>query len=374
MTFPAAPPGSRRPTRRGWGLLAAAAVLCGGGLGLGYLGPAVLGGLALPAFAAAVLLARPPGPVRVRRRVTATRVRAGEPVTVTLDLPPVRAAAAEHLTGPDGTAAFSLGTARRLRYEVTPGRRGVLEAGPLTLVRTDPLGLVRAARRADDAPVRILVHPRHHELAPAPAAGAGGRDTAAAVTRAADGAFAGLREHAPGDDVRRVHWRTSARRGRLMVREHADSPRPELTVLVDDRHGPAELDALAEVAASIVRTAPAELRLAGGGRATGGTVAHLDLLAEAAPRPGADFAGACAALRGGPPGRAIVLLSGRAAADAGIALAALAGRRAVSLVAVIGDGPLTAPPSAQVKVLQAADPAEFAERWNRFPRWPGDGT
>lgn len=374
--------GTPRPTARGWGLLASGAVLCGGGLGLGYLVPGVLGALAVLAVVLAVPVAGRPPAARVRRRATASRVRAGSAVTVVLDIEPGgdgRSAVAERVAGPGPAVVLPLGTARpRIRYLLSAPRRGAVEAGPLSLVRTDPLGLVRAVRAADDVPVRLLVHPRHYRLAAVPAAGGGGRDTSSASVRASEGAFAGLREHVPGDDVRQIHWRTSARRGRLMVREHMDSASPGMTVLVDDRYGPAELDALAEAAASIVASAPdvpVELRLAGGARspATAGTTAHLDVLAEARARPGADFPAACAGLRSAPSGPAVVLLSTRAAAeDVAAAMRVLAARRTLSLVGLIGPGgPGDGMPApyAGARLLRAPDAAGFAAQWNESRWW-----
>lgn len=373
--------GSPRPTRRGWGLLASGAVLSCGGLALGYLAPAALGVLAFPTVALAMGLARRPPATRVRRRVTNVRVRAGESVTVIIETDRTsagRVTAVEPVTGPAGTLVLPLGRARpRIRYELSAQQRGALEIGPLSLVRTDPLGLARATRRADDETVRLLVHPRHHDLAVLPSAGVGGRDTSSAAIRATEGAFAGLREHAPGDDVRQIHWRTSARLGRLMVREHADSTRPGVTVLVDDRRGPAELDALAEAAASIVLSSPehpTDLHLAGGGRspASAGTTAHLDLLAEATARPDADFPAACARLRSGPAGRAVILLSADAPhEDIAAALDALAAQRVRSLLALIGPTPGTDPPAPPpgVRLLHADTPADFAANWNEGRWW-----
>lgn len=374
--------GTPRPTARGWALLAAGAGLCGGGLGLGYLAPAVLGALALPTVSLAMALAGRIPAARVDRRVAASRVRVGESIAVVLDVTPGNGAgrviAAERITGPGGPVVLPLGRARpRLRYELSPQRRGVVETGPLSLVRTDPLGLARTVRAADDVPVRVLVHPRHHHLAAVPAAGGGGRDTSSASVRAAEGAFAGLREHAPGDDIRQVHWRTSARRGRLMVREHADAVGTGMTVLVDDRYGPDELDDLVEVAASILRSdpdVPVRLRLAGGVRspAATGRTAHLDMLAEAVARPAADFPAVCEELRSAPAGRAIVLLSTKAVEeDVAAAMRSLATRHAVSLVGLIGpdDGGGGPEPPAGVRLLRAADPAGFAARWNESRWW-----
>ncbi|MBO2456321.1 DUF58 domain-containing protein [Actinomadura violacea] len=371
-----------RPTARGWGLLASGVLLCGGGLGFGYPAPAVVGALAVLTVAVAVPVAGRPPAVRVRRRVTATRVRAGSAVTVVLDITPgdgARSAVAERVAGPGPAVVLPLGPARdRVRYLLSAPRRGAVEAGPLSLVRADPLGLVRAVRPADDVPVRLLVHPRHHRLAAVPAAGGGGRDTSSAAVRASEGAFAGLREHVPGDDVRQIHWRTSARRGRLMVREHMDSTSPGMTVLVDDRYGPDELDALAEAAASIVASAPdvpVELRLAGGARsaASAGTIAHLDVLAEAPARPGADFPAACAGLRSAPSGPVVVLLSARAAGDdVAAAMRVLAARRTLSLVGVIGTGDTgdgAFAPQGRARLLRAPDAAAFAAQWNESRWW-----
>jgi hypothetical protein len=161
-----------------------------------------------------------------------------------------------------------------------------------------------------------------------------------------------------------------------MVREHADSALPGVSVLVDDRRGPAELDDLAEAAASIVLSAPdvpVDLALAGGGRspADGGVTAHLDLLAEAAAHPDADFAAACARLRSGR-GRAVVLLPAAAdPADVAAAADALAARRALSLIGLVGPSVSTAAPTlpSGVRVLHADTPEDFAAGWNQSRWW-----
>lgn len=378
--------GTPRLTRRGWGLLGSGAVLAGGGLGMGYLAPAALGALAVPTVALAMGLAGRPPAARVRRRVSSPRLAAGESVTVTLELDepsrgPFAAGfvhAEESVKASGEKVVLPLGRARaQIRYDVSAERRGVLDVGPLDLVRTDPLGLARSVRAADDETVRLLVHPRHHDVALVSAAGADGRSTSSAVTRASEGAFAGLREHAPGDDVRQIHWRTSARRGRLMVREHADSSRPGVTVLVDDRRGPRELDDLAEAAASIVLSSPdlpVDLRLAGGGHspASAGATAHLDVLAEAEARPDADFGAACARLRAASAGRVVALLPSAAAPeDVAAAARVLAARRVLSLVALIGPDAGTAPPAppSGVRLLLAETPAAFAANWNQSRWW-----
>jgi uncharacterized protein (DUF58 family) len=56
------------------------------------------------------------------------------------------------------------------------------------------------------------------------------------ASSAGDG-LAGVRDHEVGESLRRVHWRTTARRGRLTVRELEDHPRDELHVLLDAAAG-----------------------------------------------------------------------------------------------------------------------------------------
>jgi uncharacterized protein (DUF58 family) len=84
----------------------------------------------------------------------------------------------------------------------------------------------------------------------------------------------GLREYVPGDDLRRLHWATSAKTGVLMVREDADPARPHLAVLLDDRVGshPDEegFEDAVETAASLLTAAvagghPVRLMSASGG-------------------------------------------------------------------------------------------------------------
>jgi uncharacterized protein (DUF58 family) len=101
------------------------------------------------------------------------------------------------------------------------------------LVLEDPLGLARS-RVAIAQPGLVRVEPQLVELgaprAPALARRDGMRRAFAA--NAGDG-LAGVRDHEVGESLRRVHWRTTARRGRLTVRELEDHPREDMLVLLD---------------------------------------------------------------------------------------------------------------------------------------------
>jgi uncharacterized protein (DUF58 family) len=116
-------------------------------------------------------------------------------------------------------------------FAVPTAKRAVIVAGPAVSVRGDALGLVRRAVRWSDA-VELFVHPRTVRLRPS-AAGLV-RDLEGEVTPAItnnDLAFHALRPYEPGDDRRYVHWRTTARVGRLMVRQFNETRRSELVLL-----------------------------------------------------------------------------------------------------------------------------------------------
>ena len=113
--------------------------------------------------------------------------------------------------------------------------RGVHRVGPVTYEKTDPVGLV--SRRFDTgAALELLVAPRVTDLS----LFAGGltNDLDGATSQQlsmSDLAFHALREYVPGDDLRHVHWRSSAKAGELLVRQYHETRRGHVTILVDDR-------------------------------------------------------------------------------------------------------------------------------------------
>jgi uncharacterized protein (DUF58 family) len=116
-------------------------------------------------------------------------------------------------------------------FAVPTQKRAVIVAGPAHSVRGDALGLVRRSVRWSD-PVELFVHPPTVRLRPS-AAGLV-RDLEGEVTKAItnnDLAFHALRPYEPGDDRRYVHWRTTARTGRLMVRQFNETRRSQLVLL-----------------------------------------------------------------------------------------------------------------------------------------------
>lgn len=114
-----------------------------------------------------------------------------------------------------------------------PGlRRGIVTVGPATTVRSDPVGLLRREHAFDDVH-ELYVHPRTVAL-PSTSAGLI-RDLEGSPTRRlvdADMSFHAIREYAPGDSRRHVHWKSTAKTGRLMVRQYEESRRSRMAVVL----------------------------------------------------------------------------------------------------------------------------------------------
>ncbi len=115
---------------------------------------------------------------------------------------------------------------------VPPLARGIVRIGPVTTVRSDPVGLLRREHAFDDVH-DLFVHPRTVGL-PSTSAGLV-RDLEGGATRRlvdADMSFHAIREYAPGDARRQVHWKSTAKTGRLMVRQYEESRRSRMAVVL----------------------------------------------------------------------------------------------------------------------------------------------
>ena len=280
---------SARLTARGWGALAVVVAAATLGLALGYpegVGLAV-GALLLlivsfflvsgggPAFAVAIA---PPRVERLTDTVVRIDVEAARAHRRGLR---VRSSGASHPVEWDATGIHA-------DIPVPTQRRGPVSLGPWVLERVDPWGLLR--RRVGEVEgVALLVVPRVRPVSlaalPSALADFGGSAEMGTTT------FATLREYVIGDELRHVHWRSSAKTGKLMMRQYVDITRPRITlVLVAEERAYTSADefeeavdfiaSLAAVASSSgldveVVTTAGERASHGGGRST----AVLDLLA-----------------------------------------------------------------------------------------------
>ncbi|WP_454296303.1 DUF58 domain-containing protein [Salana multivorans] len=251
-----------------------AAFACGMGLvafgsWAAYPGLVGFGVVLLLAVLVAVIGVLVPIPLEVRRSVTPVRVPRLSDCVATLSVRntsgwlPVTASGHDLVAGQE--LGFDLprlapGARERTELPIPTLRRGEIEFGPLTL-RRSALADLAEVRQVHGERTSVLVEPRILDAAGLPAGARRGH--AGVDERIAHGGtdLVSLREYLPGDDLRRLHWATSARRGTLMVREDADPSAPHLTVLLDDRAGSYSGEGFEEavdVAASLLAAAARE--------------------------------------------------------------------------------------------------------------------
>ncbi|WP_167050550.1 DUF58 domain-containing protein [Salinibacterium sp. ZJ77] len=121
----------------------------------------------------------------------------------------------------------------RERLTISAARRGIITVGPMTIGRGDPLGILRREHVWDDVQT-IYVHP---VTVPIPSTSAGllrdleGSPTSTIVD--SDLAFHAIRDYAAGDSRRHVHWKSTAKTGKLMVRQYEETRRSRIAVLLD---------------------------------------------------------------------------------------------------------------------------------------------
>jgi len=255
-------------TRRGVLLLTGAftLVLLGRVLGLADLYVlAAAGGLAVAAAFVYVRMVQ--FPLADRRRVTPPRVHLGAPCRVDLELtntsdrriPSLRA---EEPFGASGVVAefvvpeMDPGQSGRAAYQVPTGRRGRYVLGPLTLRLEDPFGLARAQRQGGAAGA-VLVYPRMEAMpGMPPAPGHDPHDGTVTRTARSQGEdFFALRPYEVGDDLRRVHWPSTARSDELMIRQVELPWQHRTTIVLDTRrqvHDAASFELAVSAAASIL--------------------------------------------------------------------------------------------------------------------------
>lgn len=212
---------------------------------------------ALPLLA--ILLATGTGrALRVHREIAPNRLPVGTPASVRLRcmggplLGPMHLSDAlpDAVAGQTATARFTLnGMSPRsttiLEYSVRPVLRGRHQVGPLAVRTVDPLGLAETRREIAEADT-MLVLPRIVPLRGVPPALGSGDGTSGATVghQGAGAADLLVRPYRQGDDLRRVHWRSTARHDELMVRLEERPWRGSVTVLLDRRdaahrgHGP----------------------------------------------------------------------------------------------------------------------------------------
>jgi len=267
-------------TTRGKSFLAAGAAAGAFGLGLGE--RALLSiGIVLVVLPLLAVLATSRARYRIRctRRVSPARVSAGRSATVTLRLDNVSRLPTGLLLAED-SLPYSLGTRprfvlerieqggwRELTYPILSGARGKFTVGPLQVRVADTFGLVELTRSFATHSTLVVTPP----VIPLPAGplagnwrGEGGGRTRIAAAAGEDDIIP--RPYRDGDELRRVHWRSTARHGELMVRREEQRWRNRAVLLLDTRtraHSGPGAGSSFEFAASAVASIGVHLARAG---------------------------------------------------------------------------------------------------------------
>lgn len=236
-------------TTRGRCLLAAGVALAACSLLLGQrdLLRAAVFLVTLP-LAAVTIVARTRYRLTCARRLDPPRVEAGQPATVHLRLDNVSRLPSGVLLMEDalpyalgGRPRFVLDKVeprggRDLSYPVHSDVRGRFRVGPLSVRLSDPFGLCELSRSFTSTE-QLTVTPVVSRLPAVRLGGdlAGGGEVASRSVAASGTDDAATREYRHGDDLRRVHWRSTARVGELMVRSEEQPFQSRATLLLDGR-------------------------------------------------------------------------------------------------------------------------------------------
>jgi len=385
-------------TRRGWALAVGSVLTAVAGRLLGVMELSVLAtGGALLVLAGLVLVRARSFELEASRHLHPPRVHAGDDSRVELVIrnpgrssTPVLSLRDALGAGPErlhegGTprrrARFLLpplapDQVDRASYRLPTEARGVFGIGPLEASVTDPFGL--AGRTVVVAPVaELVVYPHVDRILPLPHT-TGGDHMAATSHPTAVGPsgydFYALRGYQVGDDLRRVHWPSTARRDELMIRQHELPWQGRATVVLDTRrrfHTDASFEAAVSAAASILTAcwrdgSPVRLLSTDGADSGFGTgQSHLEALLSRLAVAQPDDADHLETLVAAPAQAGSVAVV--APADVPVEdldrLRLLAGRGG-GLTTVVVDGALRRPPSVRGAVVRVTAASPFAEAWD----------
>lgn len=169
------------------------------------------------------------------------------------------------IASPQDLPALAAKTKTTVTVEMTPLRRGHLSLETLTIACPDPLGLVYR-RQTHYLPQSLYILPPHYQLPP-PDLSSSRKHPAGEVALAAsigeDLEFRALRDYRPGDPTNKIHWKSWAKIGRPIVKEHQDEAVAHYGLILDTFSEEADdvFEAAVAVATSVVRQSQTTLDL-----------------------------------------------------------------------------------------------------------------
>lgn len=238
------------PSARGWALIVVGAGVWGAGIAFGSDPMETLGfTIFVLVFIAVAVVRLGRHDVDLVRTITPQRANAHQPVTVTLQATNKGGGSAPLLLLEDklpprvaGKARFAVngieaGGMREASYQLTASRRGRYEIGPLQVTISDPFSLARSRSNAATTST-LLIHPRIEKLSLLRDMGER-RSASASALRQPTGPrgedFYTLREYVEGDELRKIHWPSTAKRNRLMIKQEETPWHMRATIVFDDR-------------------------------------------------------------------------------------------------------------------------------------------
>jgi uncharacterized protein (DUF58 family) len=274
-------------TKSGWFIVVLTAACFAVGILLNYRELVMLGtGFLVCLLFAGVWLALRPR-VEVHREVVPARVSEGEGSAGVLSIRNVAHRRSPPITALEAFAGGSLsvplpgisgGATYTGSYLLPANRRGCFAVGPLRISHADPLKLV-SFTQSYGSQATLWVHPRIHRMSPVPTGRTQELEGPTSAGAPSGGiAFHSLREYVPGDDLRQIHWRSTARMDKLMVRHTVITNEPKIMVLLDTSADPYDDDSFEDavrIAASLV-VACVDHRYPTEFRTTGGMTASVD--------------------------------------------------------------------------------------------------
>jgi len=260
-------------------------------------------------------------------------------------------------------------------YRLPTTRRGIFDVGPVQVRRADPLDLFRRSRKFGEME-RIWVYPAIHPLRQLPSGQKRHLEGPSSDTAPQGNiTFHRLRDYVVGDDLRLVHWRSSARTGRLVVKHNVDTSQPFSVVVIDQDasvYTPDAFEEAVDVAASVVTAltdhkAPAELRSSDGATIGGPRLRDatplIDHLTGLQLKQDAPLAAVLLALRRARSGTSLVIVTGRL--QDGVLPAVGALRRRFERLVIISICDKAEPRSfAGINIITASNAMEASAAWN----------